>query len=579
MLRKALFTVLALVLVVVAPSCQDESIDTDQPESSALTFSIDPPEGALGTSMRVTVSASRSGLSLEETSVDFGEGITVESVTVIDGWTAFADIDIALDAETGKRDVTLAIGETEHVLAKAFRVNSSTFSVTPDNARIGETIDVEIVGTNTQWLGGRTWINFGDGIDVLELTVLSETILEATIAVRSDAHPGTRDVFTEDGPKVVTAYDVFTVDRVGLAATWDPETAEQGTTVEYTIVGRDTNFQEDLTELTFLTEGREVLDIVVDDVHVIDAQNMWGHITLSNAAVLGLRDVLVESGDEGVLIPDAFEVVGGDLALGDVAIGLSFTVTRGIDNDTGTLSERVSAGASFVIPLDPPCGSSPPPGAGPMPYDLNGVFPVPDPVESNDDCPTPQTVSAGDFVWLESDANTVTLTKQIDASTGSIYYIGEDLTMADYVPDQLYDLHLQGDPDGLPEELLPGVQPTVPADWELLTPELWGNYTHDRAQDFDYTWTPAETYPDAIFYTSISGTLVETGKSGFAGSFPWDDGVHTYTGEELSQLEASPVSFTAYSYIEGPEFGLKDSKYQTNVAKSYIYLSASMILE
>jgi len=586
MLRKALYSAMALFLVAIGPACDDESLIETAEETSQLTFSIDPPEGALGTSMRVTASASRSGFSLDDTQVDFGAGVTLESVTVVDGWTAFADIEIAADAETGRRDVTLAIDGTEHVLAKAFRVNASTFTVSPENARIGETVDVEIVGTNTEWLGGRTWVNFGDGIDILELTVLSGTLMEARIAVRSDAHPGSRDVFSEDGPKVVTAYDAFTVDRVGLAATWDPPIAEQGTQVEYTVVGRDTNFTEDITDITFLTaDGREVLDIVVDNTNVIDAQNMWGNITLSNAATLGWRDVLIETGDEGVLIPNAFEVVGGDLALGDVAIGLAFYVSRSIDNDTGGLNEGVVAYAQFVIPLDPPCGSGSPPGDGPMPYDLNGVFEVPESEESNDDCPTAQTVSAGDVVWLESDANTVTLTKQIDSSTGSIYYYGENLTMADYVPDQWYDLHLQGDPDGLPEELLEDVQPTVPADWYLTSPDLWGNYTHNRAEDFHYTWdqpdgTPgANTYPDAIFSTSLSGTLVSNGKSGFAGSIPWDDGVHNYTGAELSQLEATPSTFTAYSYIEGPEFGLKDSKYQTNQAYSYIYLSASLILE
>jgi hypothetical protein len=441
-------------------------------------------------------------------------------------------------------------------------------------------ISQAITGTNTEWLGGRTWVNFGDGVDVLELTVLSGTLMEATIAVHADGHPGLRDVFTEDGPKVVTAYDAFTVDRVGLAAAWDPGVAEQGTQVEFTVVGRDTNFQQSVTEITFLTDdGREVLDIVVDSMTVIDAQNLWGRMTLSNAAVLGWRDVLLQTADEGVLIPSAFEVIGGDLSLGDVAIGLTFYVSRAIDNDTGALNEAVVALCQFVIPLDPPCGSSPPPGDGPMPYDLNGVFEVPDPVESNDDCPSAQTVSAGDFVWLESPANTVTLTKQVDAASGTIYYYGENLTMADYVPDQWYDLHLQGDIDGLPEEILPEVQPTVPADWSLTSPDLWGNYTHNRAEDFDYTWTPAETYPDAIFGTSISGTLVSTGKSGFAGSYPWDDGEHTYTGAELSQLEASPVSFSAYSVIEGPEFGLKDSIYQTNQASSYIALSATLVLE
>ena len=219
MLRPLLAALMALFVVGLGPACDGETLLGEEEESTQLSFTVDPPEGAVGASMRVTVSASRSGFDLEDTTVDFGEGISVASVTVVDGWTTFADIEIAVDAETGKRNVTLDIDGREHVLANAFRVNASTFSVSPANARIGETVEVEIAGTNTEWLGGRTWINFGEGVDVLELTVLSGTLLQATIAVRADAYPGERDVFTEDGPKVVTVYDAFTVDRVGLAAT------------------------------------------------------------------------------------------------------------------------------------------------------------------------------------------------------------------------------------------------------------------------------------------------------------------------------------------------------------------------
>ena len=63
------------------------------------------------------------------------------------------------------------------------------------------------------------------------------------------------------------------------------------------------------------------------------------------------------------------------------------------------------------------------------------------------------------------------------------------------------------------------------------------------------------------------------------GSIPWDDGEHTYTSSELSQLVAEPVYFWAMSYIAGVEFGLPDSIYQTNETESYLYLQAYMILE
>jgi hypothetical protein len=39
------------------------------------------------------------------------------------------------------------------------------------------------------------------------------------------------------------------------------------------------------------------------------------------------------------------------------------------------------------------------------------------------------------------------------------------------------------------------------------------------------------------------------------------------------------VYFTAYSFIEGRPFGLQESRYQDNQAKSYIYLQASLVLE
>ncbi len=568
-----------LLLSVFLGGClSDKGVNEDSASEMEAAFTLDPPEAGLGTSARVAVRANQSRFRQDSTDVDFGEGVTVLSITVTDSWTTLVDIEIADDAETGLRDVILTMRAGEVTLTDAFRIVQSSFTVSPENGKIGETLEVQIEGKNTQWLSGRTWVSFGDDIDIMEFTVFSETVAVASLAIGSEAAPGARDVYTEDGPKIVTMHGAFVVDRVGVGATFDPSEAAQGTTVEFTIFGRATDFVQDVTELTFFDRGGETNDIVVDMITVLDAENLWGRMTLSNAATIGSRDVKITTATEGVLIADAFEVVGGNVNLEDVVVGLSFTVVRGIDNQDCSLVERVSASASFVIPLDPPCGSSPPPGDGPQPYDINGVFPVP-PAGEEVDCPSPTTVSAGDFVWLESASNVVTLVKQVDPSTATVWYAGEGLTMADYVPNEIYDLHLQGDPDGLPEEIVPEVQPTVPADWHLLTPELCGNYTQSRSEDFNYTWSPAQTYPTAIFSSSISGTLVATGEGGFAGSIPWDDGVHTYTAGELSQLDVGPVYFTAYSFIEGRPFGLQESRYQENQAKSYIYLQAALVLE
>ena len=51
-------------------------------------------------------------------------------------------------------------------------------------------------------------------------------------------------------------------------------------------------------------------------------------MTLSNAAALGSRDVQIESADDSVRITDAFEVVGGNWDVSEVAISLDFYVSR-----------------------------------------------------------------------------------------------------------------------------------------------------------------------------------------------------------------------------------------------------------
>ena len=510
-------------------------------------------------------------------SLSFPDGVTVNSFTVLDGWTATASITVAGDAPLGLREATVVTGSAGTLsIPEALTIVDDSFTIDPARALIGESKQVEFLGQNTEWASGSTWAYFGDGIEVNNVEILSETYALADVTVGPDAIPGLRDVAMEIGPDVTTLYGGFQVDRVALSAVFDPKEAVQGTTVDFTIEGSGTHFLAD-SELEFWKDSDQKGDIVVDWVNVLDSEHMYGQMTVSNAAETGWRDVLVRSEDEGVYITDAFEVKDGELDLSNVGISLWFNVVRGIDNATGQISEQVSGGALFYIPLDPPCGAAPPPADGPQPYDVNGVFASPDPVEEPD-CPSPQTVGAGEHVWFESPCNVVTFDKQIDPASGMIYY-SAPLTLDDYCFDQLYDLHTEGEEGGIGEYVIAGAQPTVPGDFEILTPDLWGNYTQNRNEDFHYTWTPAQTYPDAIFVTGISGTLVSTGKSGFAGSVPWDDGDHTYVPAELTQLESGNVSFYAESYIEGPTFGFPFSTIQSNYSTSYVYVGAAMVLE
>jgi hypothetical protein len=572
--------VTAAMLAATLPGCQPGDVGDDDTTPSSRLITLEPAVGGVDTSMGVRVAASWSAFDFDGSTLDFGEGITVDELVVQDAWTIDADITIAADANLGARDVLVDSAGYSRTLEDGFTVIEESFTISPDVGMLGETLEVEFTGHNTAWEGGVTWPSFGDGVSIMDFTVITDQLAVATMSVAADTYAGPRDVLMETGSDVVVLYDGFQVDRAGLAAAWDPAVIDQGETVEFEVEARGTNFVDGETELFVLDGGGEANDYAIDRLEVVDATHLYGEITLSNAARLGFRDVLISTGAEGVVIPDAFEVMEGELDLSEVAVYMAFNITRGIDNSSCQVAESVFAMVWFYLPLDPPCGGGGGMGSGPQPYDVNGVFPYPEGGGGGgEDCPTPTSVRAGDYVWLESDYNTVTLDRVEDTTSGMVYYYGFDLTAADYGAGYWYDLHPQGEEGGLPEYLLEEVQPTVPADWELTSPQLCQDYTHNRAEDFTYTWTPAQTYPDAIFSTGIPGTLEATGTGGFVGCIPWDDGEHTYLGSELSQLVANPAEPYFYSYIEGPDFGLPDSIYQSNPTESYIYLSAYMVLE
>jgi hypothetical protein len=600
--RLALF---ALALLATS-GCESSSKPDDTDDVVGVDgLSFWPPEAGRGTTFDARITAGGSVFTFSNTSLELGSGVTVNSVTVLDGWTATANITVAPGADLGARTAEISTATGQYSIGDALTIVDDSFTLTPNRARIGETVEVEILGQNTEWVSGSTWANFGDDIDVTGVTIFSETYAVASVTVQPDAVPGYRDVAMEDGPDLTTLYNGFQVDRVALSARFDPAEAAQGETVEFTIEGRGTHFS-DASDITFWKGGYENGDVVIDSITVIDAENLWGRMTVSNAAEIDWRDVMITTDDEGVFIEDAFQVTAGDINLDDVGISLAFNVTRGIDNTTGAITEIVTGQAIFWVPLDPACPNSPEAyacsdgedndgddfidcydtdcasdpacGSGPQPYDSNGVFQTYT-TGGTSDCPNPITLGAGEHVWFESDCNTVQLDRYVDGATGMIYY-SAPLTLDDYCFDQMYDLHTQGEDGGIGEYVLEEVQPTVPADFTLLEPGWWGNFTHNRSEDLTYTWTPAQTYPDAFFVTQISGTLVATGEGGYAGSIPWDDGEHTYTSDELMQLEAGSANFAAYSIIpEGPEFGFPFSTIQNNKSSTYVYVQGYLVLE
>ncbi|GDX82165.1 hypothetical protein LBMAG42_39760 [Deltaproteobacteria bacterium] len=595
------YALLPMLLVACPEGVKDTS---EQLGTQDQSLSFWPPEAGRGTTFDAKITSTNSVFDFDGNDLSLGGGVTVNSFTVLDGWTATANVTVDPAATLGARDADVTTRGGDFEIGSALTIVDDSFALAPSRAKIGEHIQVELIGQNTEWVSGKTWTGFGEGVEVNAVDVLSETYMLADVTVSPDAIPGLRDVYVENGSDLTTGYNAFQVDRVGISASFDPAEVTQGQTVSFTIVGKDTHFSKK-TDIRFFQYGDEKGDIVIDSITVLDGENMYGQLTVSNAAELGTRDILIATDDEGVFVEDGTTVLDADIDIGDVGISRWFYVARSIDNASGAISEYVSVGAIFYLPLDPPCppnpesnctdkldndsddytdcndsdcSTDPACGGGPQPYDSNGVWQTYT-TGGSADCPANETVSAGDHVWLESDCNIVTLDKHVDGASGMIYYSKDDVALPDYCFDQMYALHTEGDPEGIPEETVEDAQPTVPADYEMLVPGWWGNYTHSRAEDLTYTWTPAQTYPDAFFGTQISGALVDPeGAQGYAGSLPWDDGEHTYTPDELGQLKEGNASFTAFSYIEGPPVGFTFSTVTTK-SSSTVQVSGSLVLE
>lgn len=526
-----------------------------------------------------------------DVTIDLGADILVAGVTVEGPNFATADIAIDDNAVLGFRPVTIEFfaGEGEDRVLKTFLLDGDEgflvepggISINPDRARLGETLQVHVEGFNTIFQDGSTWADFGEGIYVNWVLVEDETHATVSISVDQRADPGLHDVVVFNGPIGYTLMDGFFVDRSSIAIEIDPGHGNQGEVLPFVVSGFNTHFgtsggAETLVDMSTSICVNEFYPDCQDTVEpggvmtVLSPTNAQGTLRISNGAAPGLYDVraytiertdlnenmVIEPGEfiilEEVILHEGFEVREVPIDCNDLpGVSFGFSVSRNIDNDSCSIGESVSAYAVFYTPLDPPCGS--PPGPPVFPYDLNYQI---NPPSGGSDCPTTPTCDAGDFVYLESDDITITLAKVQNAFTGEIgYYPEAPLTLEDYPFGYVdFDLRAEGsdDPTQIPAFTAEDVLFTLPSDFELVSPQLCNNYTHDPATDFTLEWTPANTYDVAGLSMSYSATDTQNPPVAWQLiTIPWDDGDHTWE----STMFASPFPEGAGNFSFGAGVG------------------------
>ncbi|MCK6526731.1 hypothetical protein L6R50_03980 [Myxococcota bacterium] len=571
---------LALAWGCTAPGTSDDA-------ARGAVVRLDDVAGGQGMTMQVALRGTATDWATHGPTVDMGDGIVVEAVSVEGNTYAEATITIAADAALGRRDVVVEWGDQAYEIDDGFVVQSGVVFVDPGFGRLGETIDVTLTGVNTTFQDGYTQASFGEGVFVERVVVHDPALATATISVDPTAAPGARDVVVFNGGTAWTAFGAFQVDRSAITVTFEPVQGRQGQTLDFSLRGTNTEF---VNEVTTVDLGP---DIQIQYVNVIDEVNAFGRMKLSNAAELGFRDVVVQTDAETLTIHDGFEVLETPANVELVQVALELSVSRSIDNDTCAVEETVDSYVIFYQPLDTSCGP-PPLFPIPFPYDANYDFDV-----STDyvDCPSPRTFDAGDEVYLVSldGLHTITLVRYQDSYSGFTAYVPEQaLTLADYPFNTPFRLEVPGssDPDQVPaftcddcinvetgEPLRDGVVfTTVPKDFTLIRPMPCHDLTHDPTTPLQAEWTVAETY-DVAMLSLVLQTTDAAGDGRFLLVLPWDDGYWQWDPGHLGLVpEGSGYFALGDGRADVPEFYLPFGSGGKNQADTSLGWSGAITL-
>ncbi len=119
-------------------------------------------------------------------------------------------------------------------------VSDARIRVLPDTASPGLARTVSIIGDGADFVAGGTAVDFGDGVAVQVLQVVSSFTLRAQIVVADDAELGPRDVTVTWGEQRRILRGGFVVEAGAITAS--PERAALGDTLVVDITGWNTEF-------------------------------------------------------------------------------------------------------------------------------------------------------------------------------------------------------------------------------------------------------------------------------------------------------------------------------------------------
>jgi hypothetical protein len=232
------------------------------------------------------------------TTVNAGEGITINSISVASATSLAANITISVSAVTGPRDFSVTNagpgGDTSGV--QSFTINNpapTLTGITPNSAQLLQTLNVGFKGTN--FISGVSNVNAGPSIIVNNVTVQRPDSLTANITIGVNAIAGSRNFsVTNAAPGGGASANLpFVVNKP--APTLTSILPDIGNRVQTLNVGfNGANFIEGVTSIHVGP------NIIINTIIVHRTDSITANITISANAVTGARNFFLSNGNSAV---------------------------------------------------------------------------------------------------------------------------------------------------------------------------------------------------------------------------------------------------------------------------------------
>ncbi len=276
---------------------------------------------------------------LNQTTLDFGPGISITQVHVLDATHLYGQISVSYQAPTGFRNFrAITDGEIAPSFSNSVNVHSvtGTISLTPTTAPQGTVLNITVNGLgSTHFDAANSSATFGNSNGIIGQTGLTSTLSGADITVNSatqmvlhvivqgTAYPGLRNLtVTTTGvigaPQNIEQINLplsFSVSTgVGIITLVSPNQDLQGHSVNLQVTGQNTNFQTGVTTAYLTTGGctpASPAGATVTNVTASDHLHATLAVAIDVNAATGIRGLCMYTLGEAVGFLNAFNVLPG----------------------------------------------------------------------------------------------------------------------------------------------------------------------------------------------------------------------------------------------------------------------------